>query len=71
MIAVATAAPSYGFKEDSDEVVPIIIDEREITESGEYNFRFATGNDIYRSESGAPIEDYSGEGGYAQHGSYS
>ena len=67
LIAVASALPAYNTKE-SEEVVPILLDERELSESGEYDFRFKTGDGIYRYESGSPIESFSAEGEIAQRG---
>ena len=62
-MAVAAAAPDRGYSApsvrlDSDEVVPIIRDDRVApSAAGEYSFDVETGDGIVRSESGYGSED--------------
>ena len=63
LLAVAAAAPDSGYSApsvrlDSDEVVPILRDDRVApSAAGEYSFDVETGDGIVRSESGYGSED--------------
>ena len=63
---MAFAAPQYD--QDSDEVIPILRDDRVHPDDGSYSFDVETGDGIVRSESGARIPDESAEGAVGQQG---
>ena len=54
VILAALAAVAAAFPADSDEVIPILRDDRVHQEDGTYNVEVETGNGITLSQSGSP-----------------